>query len=163
MNNFILFSLGSNIGNRQSNLKKAIDLIIIRLGLSNYKISPIYETEPVGYEEQCEFYNLAICGYTKLLPEAILDIIKKIEIEIGRQSREKWHEREIDIDIILYENLILNNIDLKIPHPEMHKRRFVLQPASDICSEALHPILGKTIGELNALLKDDKTVNKLNI
>lgn len=111
-------------------------------------VSPFYETEPIGYEEQPPFINIAVVGNTEYLPSELFRVVKDIEKSFGRKIRPRWHERELDIDIILFENDIINTPELIVPHPRMQERRFVLLPASDIAADMSHPLLNKTITEL---------------
>lgn len=143
---FIAFSIGANLGDRLSSIQKAISLL--SESITDMQCSSVYETEPVGYNNQPVFLNCAICGYTDKSPEHIIETCKSIEYTIGRQSRPKWHEREIDIDIVLFEDCILNSEDIAIPHPRMHLRSFVLQPLTEISPDRIHPIFNKTIKQL---------------
>ncbi|MBI5326329.1 MAG: 2-amino-4-hydroxy-6-hydroxymethyldihydropteridine diphosphokinase [Ignavibacteriae bacterium] len=145
---FVLFSLGSNLGNREDNLIRAAEYLKISAGLTNYNCSSFYETEPVGFKDQPWFLNVVVSGYTSIPADFIMGIIKNIEEVIGRKQREKWHEREIDIDILLYGNLVIKSDNLTIPHPSMHERRFVLVPAAEIAGEIIIPESGKTIYQL---------------
>jgi 2-amino-4-hydroxy-6-hydroxymethyldihydropteridine diphosphokinase len=143
---FIAFSIGANLGDRLSSIQRAISLL--SESITDMQCSSVYETEPVGYNNQPVFLNCAICGYTDKSPEHHIEICKSIEYTIGRQSRPKWHEREIDIDIVLFEDCILDSEDIAIPHPRMHLRAFVLQPLSDISPDRIHPVLKKNIKQL---------------
>ncbi len=141
-------SLGSNLGNRIGSLKEALD----RLGGSEeviiVKRSPVYETQPVGPQDQRWFLNLVIGVQTTLDPESLLDRLLAVEDQMGRKRDEHWGPRNIDLDILLYDDRIVNTNRLIIPHPRLHQRRFVLVPLSEIASQASHPILKKTIREL---------------
>lgn len=156
----ILLSLGSNIGDKKSYLTTAIDYIsetLVRVD----KISSIYSSEPVGYKDQDWFYNLCVLGKTSYPPEELILKLKEIESEIGRKSRQRWHQREIDIDIIFYGNKIISTDDLNIPHPEMSKRKFVLLPAQEIAPTWEHPELNKTVSELLENTSDNSLIKKL--
>ena len=143
---YIAFSIGANLGDRLLSMKRAISLL--SEAITDLQCSSVYETEPVGYNDQPVFLNCAICGYTDKSPEYIIEICKRIEYIIGRQLRPKWHEREIDIDIVLFEDCILDSKDIAIPHPRMHLRAFVLQPLSEISPDRIHPVLKKNIKQL---------------
>ncbi|MBA7517186.1 2-amino-4-hydroxy-6-hydroxymethyldihydropteridine pyrophosphokinase [subsurface metagenome] len=123
--------------------------------------SSIYETEPVGYKEQGWFLNSVVKGKTELSPRRLWKRLEKIEKSIGRESEIKWGPRIIDLDILFYENKILNGKQLQIPHSELHKRKFVLVPLEEIALELVHPVLKKTISELLRDLKDNSQVELL--
>jgi 2-amino-4-hydroxy-6-hydroxymethyldihydropteridine diphosphokinase len=154
----VLLSLGSNLGSKRENIAKAISLLIEKKILVNVKVSSFYETEPVGFKDQPQFINAAITGETLLNPKELLLKCKEIEREIGRKPRPRWHEREIDLDIILYGNKILKTNTLQIPHPEMANRRFVLVPASEIASDWQVPGIHKTINEVLENCEDKSKV-----
>ncbi len=150
----VYISLGSNLGDRQKNIEKAIKLIRNQPLVKVNKISPIYETEPVGFREQGWFLNLAIEIETTILPQELLAVLQGIETELGKKLERKWGPRTIDIDIILYDDIILELPDLQIPHKLMHTRAFVLIPLAQIAPNIKHPVLNKTIQELLNELED---------
>ncbi|MCD6109617.1 2-amino-4-hydroxy-6-hydroxymethyldihydropteridine diphosphokinase [bacterium] len=132
----VYLSLGSNIGRRPNNVKKAV-VLLDECGLVVEKMSGLYETAPVSKIKQRYFINACIKVNTDFLPQKVLRIIQNIEKEMGRdrlKPKHKGYERAriIDIDILLYDNLVINKRNLKIPHPEMKNRSFVLQPLADI-------------------------------
>jgi 2-amino-4-hydroxy-6-hydroxymethyldihydropteridine diphosphokinase len=144
----VLIAFGANLGNREQTISRAAELLFKRGAVREIRFSKLYETEPVGFKDQPFFINAALKGVTSLSPEDLLKTCREIETELGRTPRAKWHEREIDIDILLYGEEILLKDDVEIPHPRMHERRFVLLPAADVASEMQHPVLKKTVGEL---------------
>jgi len=156
--NPVLLGLGSNLGNREKNLRNALreisQIVVIK------KRSSIYETTPVGYKEQGLFLNMVISIETDLDPTELVVKLQKIEHKMGRNRSKEifWGPREIDIDILLYKNEIIREKNLKIPHPEMHKRKFVLIPLEEIAPDIIHPKLKKSIKELCEKLKNSEKV-----
>jgi 2-amino-4-hydroxy-6-hydroxymethyldihydropteridine diphosphokinase len=141
-------SLGSNIGNRKFFMEQAEKLIRIEIG-SILKRSSLYETEPWGFHHPVNFFNRVLCINTELFPEALLSHCIEIEKQLGRKrENNKYEARCIDIDILFYGDQIVDSENLKIPHPYIHIRRFVLEPLNEIASELVHPILKKEIGQL---------------
>ena len=146
----VYIALGSNLGNRENNIKKAIialDKIIGKL----IKCSSFYETSPVGFCSNNYFINAAAIFETSLLPLELLEETEYVERILGRseKSRNKqYSDRCIDIDILFYDNLIIQTEALTIPHPEIHNKLFVLEPLNEIAPAVLHPILQKTVKQL---------------
>lgn len=157
---FTLLSIGANLGEKKENIENAVNHLIISHSLYSVLISSFYETEPVGYTEQPWFINVAVCGYTNLSIFNFLQFCKSIEYSMGRELNEKWHERLIDIDILLYDNDFFNYEKIIIPHPRMHERKFVLAPASEIAPNAIHPQFGLTIEQLLINCPDKSIVKK---
>ncbi len=148
----VFLALGSNVGNRKENIEKAIELLGEKI--SNIKTAKIYKTKPVGVENQPEFLNTAIVGFTELEPEKLLEFTKSVEKKVGRVYRFRWGPREIDIDILFYEDLIIKTKELTIPHPRIQERDFVLKPLLDLEPDFVHPVLKKTIKEIYTELKE---------
>ena len=144
----IYIALGSNIGNKEQNITKAIALLKQQEEVKVTKVSSIYETKPVGYQNQPNFLNCTIEIQTNLSPEELLNLTKSIEIKLKRKKTIKNGPRTIDLDILFYKNLIINTKNLTIPHPRLHKRRFVLDPLNEIAPNHNHQILKKTIKKL---------------
>lgn len=143
----VYIGIGSNIGNREENCQKALELII-KSGIKVKKCSSMIETEPWGVKEQPRFINMAIEIETELNPEELLGLLKKIEGTLGRRQTTRWGPREIDLDILLYDDMILKTPELEIPHPLLHKREFVLQPLAEIAPDKIHPVFKKSVKEL---------------
>ncbi len=139
--------LGCNLGDRRANCLNAIRLLKDK-GITVTKESSLYETEPWGYKEQLAFINMAVEIKTDMSPRELLVNLKDIERKMGRIETVRWGPRLIDIDILLYDDLILDEPDLEIPHPLMHKRDFILQPLSEIAPDVIHPVLNKRIRDL---------------
>lgn len=152
----IYLGLGSNVGNKSSNIKKAINHI--KKNLRIIKISPIYKTEPVGYKKQDWFLNCVVEAETDKKPMGLLAFFKSIEKKLKREKIFKYGPRTIDIDILFYGNEIIKTKNLQIPHPRMHRRLFVLEPLSKINPSFVHPKLGKKIKELKNQIKSKSMV-----
>lgn len=140
-------SIGSNLGNRQRNCLRAIELLEKR-GIIVKKKSSMYETEPWGVKDQPQFINMALEVETELEPHELLRTLKDVEREFGRRVTFKWGPRIIDLDILLFNDLFLREDDLQIPHPLMHERDFVLKPLCEIAPERIHPLLKVSICDL---------------
>ena len=155
MEHIVYLALGSNMGNRLANLKNAISNLTPQMDVK--KKSPVYETPPWGYTDQPAFLNQVVMVETYMEPENLLGHLKRLETVLGREPTFENGPRVIDVDILFYDDLVLNSPPLVIPHPRLHQRGFVLVPLNDIAPELIHPILGKSISEL---LLD---VSRLNI
>jgi 2-amino-4-hydroxy-6-hydroxymethyldihydropteridine diphosphokinase len=140
----VYLALGSNVGDRERNLRAAIELLPV------LRISPIYETEPVDYTEQPWFLNLVVEAETDLSPFDLLATTSRIEQELGRVRDIPKGPRTIDIDILLFGDQIVNTPDLQIPHPRMAERRFVLAPLADLAPDLRHPATRQTVREMLA-------------
>lgn len=146
----VFISLGSNVGDRLANIQQAVSLLSMTDKIKIVKSSSFYETEPWGNKNQNWFVNAAVALDTELSPVELLKLCQSVEMQLGRNrvNQEKWSERTIDIDILMYDNLIMSNDILSIPHPYMHKRAFVLVPMLEVKSDLVHPVFKKTISEL---------------
>jgi len=141
--------IGSNLGDREEHCVKAVRLFSEK-GIIIRRRSSMYETEPWGVKNQPRFINMAIEGETGLTPAWLLEVLKMIEDEVGRVETYRWGPRVIDLDILFYDDLVMNTPELTIPHPRMHEREFVLRPLAEIAPDKIHPLLKKTIQELLA-------------
>lgn len=141
-------SLGSNLGDREVNVQKALEALKAVAGVAVIAVSHYYETEPVGVAEQPDFLNVAAEIETELAPLELLNTVKEIEARLGRTPSEHWGPRVIDIDIILWGNQVITTEPLTAPHKEFRKRAFVLAPLAEIAPEAVDPVTGKTVTEL---------------
>ena len=148
--------LGGNVGDTKAYLARALGQLG-ELGTIE-AVSSFYKTEPVGLKEQSDFLNCALVLATELSPQELFIEVKKIEKEIGRTPSVKDGPREIDIDILLYDDVVVQTETLTIPHPRMHERAFVLVPLSEISSDVVHPVFKKTSSELLAVLADPSFV-----
>ena len=139
--------LGSNLGDRKEYLSMAYNQLRSE-ALREFRASSIYESEPLLKMPQPKYLNMVVCGLTIFSPQELLKKCKLIEISLGRVHRERWGCREIDIDILSYGSIIIDNDDLVIPHPEIENRSFVLKPMLELSPEWFHPETGITIKEL---------------
>ncbi|HAK88155.1 MAG TPA: 2-amino-4-hydroxy-6-hydroxymethyldihydropteridine diphosphokinase [Nitrospiraceae bacterium] len=150
----VYIGIGSNIGNRQANCAGAVEELKSK-GITVKKISSMHETEPWGLKEQPKFINMAVEAETSMSPEELLSAIKDIEEDMGRKETVKWGPRIMDLDILFYDDIVIDMEHLHIPHPLLHKRDFVLNPLSEIAPGKLHPVLRKTVDQLKeALIRD---------
>ena len=150
-------ALGSNLGDKEANLRKALELLQER-GVEIVKTSTFISTEPYGVTDQPQFLNGVCEVRTSLVPLALLHTLLEIEQEMGRVRLRHWGERNIDLDLLLYEDVVMDTPELKLPHPDMQNRDFVLLPLAEIAPELVHPILQKSIEELSNLYISKRAV-----
>lgn len=158
---FLLF--GSNLGDRFKIIAEAVDQIQFVVG-DIHKASSVYESAPWGFTHENEFLNKVILISTSQTPREILHSVQNIEKSLGRVRNElsTYSERTIDIDILFYDDLVMNEEDLKIPHPLLHKRRFTLKPLVEIASTYVHPLFNKTMQQLLEECPDDQDAVRLS-
>ena len=144
---FAYIALGSNLGDKEKNLRRAL-LLLTQQGVEVVRVSSFLSTEPYGVTDQPQFLNAVACVRTRLAPLALLDVLLATELAMGRVRLRHWGERNIDLDLLLYEDVVLDTPRLRLPHPDMQNRDFVLLPLAEIAPELKHPTLQKTIWEL---------------
>lgn len=155
----VYIGIGSNVGNKRENFFEAVERVSKLPDTRVLKESSLYESEPLG-DAKDWYVNGAIEIETKFKPDALLEKFKNIERAMGRKKvKKKWGARIIDLDILLYDSAVVKKKTLRIPHPEMANRKFVLIPLSEIAPQVVHPILGVTISELLINVKDDKKIH----
>ena len=155
----IYLSLGSNLGNRREAIENGIHELR-RAGIGDLVVSAFYETEPVGYDEQPWFLNIAAAGWTTLPPHELLNVCKRIEAKLGRTETFRNGPRPLDIDILLYGTLCVDETDLVIPHPRMSERGFVLIPLLEIAPDVADTCTGRKYSETLSRLDEGKKVFK---
>ena len=152
----VYIALGSNLGNKRRNLVTAAALLAERAGEVG-AISSFYETEPWGFESEHSFLNAALMLETTLAPLDLLRLTQEVERELGRTAKTDsvYHDRLIDIDLLLCGEEVIDQPGLQIPHPLMHRRAFVMTPMAEIAPAVVHPVLGKTMKVLSDLLESE--------
>ena len=135
MNAVAYLGLGANLGDRLANLQRAVDLLDEQRGIRVIRSSRVYETDPVGGHEQPDYLNAVLEVRTELPPRELLDACQRVEADLGRVRTERWGPRPIDVDILTYDDVAMDEEDLVIPHPRMHERGFVLVPLGELTSD----------------------------
>ncbi|MBV6397467.1 MAG: Bifunctional folate synthesis protein [Anaerolineales bacterium] len=146
MTHDIFIALGTNLGDRPANLTNA--LASLPPDFERVRSSRIYETPPWGHTDQPAFLNMALHARTDLGPSESLARLKQIEVEMGREQTFRWGPRLIDLDILFYDDLVIDSPPLAVPHPRLHERAFVLVPLMDVAPDLTHPVLGQSIRQL---------------
>ncbi|MBI5967168.1 MAG: 2-amino-4-hydroxy-6-hydroxymethyldihydropteridine diphosphokinase [Deltaproteobacteria bacterium] len=154
----VYIGIGSNLGDKLGNCRRAIAAIVADRRNQLMKCSPFYQTEPVGKKDQDWFVNGVVAVETSQGPREFLDFLLAIERMMGRERGEPWGPRVIDLDLLFFGNEILKEGDLQIPHPRLHERRFVLVPLRDIAPHHGHPLIGKTISQILSELPEEEKV-----
>jgi len=150
--------LGSNLNDKMANLNKPIELIEQDSRINVLKRSSVYQTEPVGIKDQPFFLNMVLEVETQISPFELLHFLQDIERKMGRKREKKWGSRKIDLDLLLYEDQVINSAELTLPHPQMHLRKFVLIPLAEIAKDKIHPLKKQTISELLKNLKENSKI-----
>ena len=161
LENIVFIGLGSNIGDRVGNIQKAIEKIDNDPFCSVQNISSFYESRAFGNLDQADFINAVMKISTQHSPGKLFQVLKRTEAEIGRKKNVRWGPREIDLDILFYNDLLYNDESLQIPHKGIPERDFVLIPMSEIEPEFVHPELNKKISDIWASVKFKTIINKL--
>jgi 2-amino-4-hydroxy-6-hydroxymethyldihydropteridine diphosphokinase len=155
----VYLGLGSNLGDRAANLREAARRLAEKVTL--LRVSSLYETEPWGVTDQPKFLNAACAADTGLSPQELLQFTQSIELDLGRVRSARWGPREIDIDILLYDDLVIETRDLTVPHPRLRERAFVLVPLVEIAPEMIHPGNRQSMQDLMARCEDAQAVRFL--
>ena len=157
----VFLGLGTNLGNRESNLREAVKKTEEHIGRV-LNASSIYETPPWGFDAETDFFNMVIHVETDLSPSELLNKIATIESMLGRErNQDRYTSRVIDIDILFYDDLVSDEKGLKIPHRLLHERKFVLVPLRELAPELIHPVLKKTMSILLSECRDRSRIKKL--
>ena len=154
----VFIGVGSNLGDKVGNCRRAVEVILADGRNRIVQCSPLYQTEPVGKKEQDWFINGVFAMETSMEPAELLEFLLGVEKMMGRVRTERWGPRVIDLDILLFGQEVINEEALRIPHPRLHERRFVLVPLRDIAPDLMHPLLGKTISQILAELPGEEKV-----
>lgn len=152
----VYFGLGTNLGDKEQNLRLAVQHMEERIG-KVVSLSAFYATAPWGFASDNAFLNAVVCLETSLPPLEILSVTQSIEKEMGRSHKSVngvYSDRVIDIDLLLYDDFVLDTPALRLPHPLMQERRFVMEPLAEIAPDVMHPVLGKTLGNIYRDLLD---------
>ena len=162
MSEIAYIGLGSNLSAPKERCLEAIERLTSQAEISVVQCSALYETEPVGGIPQDWFINAVLCAQTSLSPLQLLHCLQEIEHEMGRQRKDKWGPRIIDLDLLFYANKILGHKELILPHPEAEHRRFVLAPMAEIAGDFIHPVAQKSIQQLLDELQDPSVVRQIS-
>lgn len=161
INNLVYIGIGSNIGQRADNILTAIEKIDTDKNCTVEQVSSVYETKPFGVTEQGNFLNAVIKIKTMYSPAELFVCLKQIEKDLGRQTNVKWGPREIDLDILFYNNLIYTDENITIPHKGIAERDFVLVPLCEIDPASVHPVFGTAVSEINLPGSGSNIIHKI--
>ena len=153
---------GSNLGNRKKNLAQAVNTLNDRPDFNIIRTSGIYETKPWGLTDQPNFLNMVAEIATSASPRELLERVKRLEQDMGREEGPRFGPRLIDVDILLLEDLVVDEPDLQVPHASLHLRAFVLIPLTELAPDSIHPVLGETIAQLKSQVDGLDGVTPLN-
>jgi 2-amino-4-hydroxy-6-hydroxymethyldihydropteridine diphosphokinase len=154
-------ALGSNLGDRAAHLAAAIAALRAHPEIRVTALSAVYETDPVGPPPQGPYLNAVVRLRTTLAPQALLACLLEIEAGEGRQRGERWSARSLDLDLLFYGALVIDEPGLRVPHPHLHERAFVLEPLCDVAPRLVHPVLGETVEDLARRMRDPRAVRRL--
>ncbi len=148
--------VGSNMGDRQANIHAAVRALGGAAGIDVVAVSSVQQSRPVGGPAaQRDYFNAVVAILTTLGPRPLLDTLRRIEQQLGRRRVERWGPRTIDLDLLLYDQQMIDEEDLVVPHPRMHRRRFVMEPLAEIAPDVMHPVLGRSANEILRDLPED--------
>lgn len=161
-NHIAYIALGSNVGDKVNNLRNSVSYLLESNAVDLILWSSVYESLPYGNHNQQNFFNAVIKIKTSLLPLELFYLLKKTELKVGRQLRERWGPREIDLDILFYDDLILSDDILTLPHKGIHLRDFVLLPLVELDKNFVHPVFRISLSELLNRIKDRTVISKID-
>jgi 2-amino-4-hydroxy-6-hydroxymethyldihydropteridine diphosphokinase len=157
----VFIGFGANVGEPVSQVREALDRLCTSSGVRCVRVSSLYRTEPVGWEEQDWFVNGVVQIETTMGARRLMKLLLEIEEAMARVRTRADGPRNIDLDLLLFEDRVIDDRDLQVPHPRMHERRFVLVPLGEIAPDFRHPVLGRSISELRESLSDGKIVERI--
>ncbi|MBI3968197.1 MAG: 2-amino-4-hydroxy-6-hydroxymethyldihydropteridine diphosphokinase [Chloroflexi bacterium] len=152
----VFLGLGSNLGDRKANLRLAVRRLRELMQIT--RVSSLYETGPVGFPDQPDFLNAVAEAETILSPSGLLTVIKEVEESLGREPTFRYGPRAIDVDVLLYDDIVFHGLELEVPHPRLHERRFVLEPLVELAPDVVHPVLLRPVSAILADLPEGERV-----